>query len=217
MPFEPEIRDYVDNYVKKHLPREGAQWYIDYFSFIDDQQLMTKLAHEFLATQYMYKIFEGLKANEWLQVAQVKMQIIQYASIYEAVIHHLLFKHMSFHPNVQALQKQQVLKRISVSKELNELWHDGKKIITTYQAFEVRDIAKVRFDEKARVFQDLGFINESLANDIILLYSHRNAVHLHAEIRKQLAYELTLSRMAYRRMLPFKDQVCRQLTAIRIL
>lgn len=35
----------------------------------------------------------------------------------------------------------------------------------------------------------------------------RNCIHIHAEIRKGLKYELEQSKKAYWRMKPFKDQV----------
>ena len=39
------------------------------------------------------------------------------------------------------------------------------------------------------------------------IYGYRNAIHLVAEQRKGIEYELELSKRAYRRMRPFIDQI----------
>ena len=46
-----------------------------------------------------------------------------------------------------------------------------------------------------------------LASEIIEIYSYRNGIHIIAERRKGINYELELSRKAYRRMRPFIDQL----------
>jgi len=41
----------------------------------------------------------------------------------------------------------------------------------------------------------------------------RNAIHIHAEIRKSLDYQIDLSKKAYKRMQPFKHQVVSGMSA----
>ena len=45
------------------------------------------------------------------------------------------------------------------------------------------------------------------SSELIEIYSYRNAIHLVAEQRKGITYELELSKKAYRRMQPFIEQV----------
>lgn len=47
----------------------------------------------------------------------------------------------------------------------------------------------------------------------IELYSYRNGIHILAEQRKGITYELDLSKKAYRRMRPFIDQIKERLIA----
>ena len=56
------------------------------------------------------------------------------------------------------------------------------------------------------------FINDDgveidLPSEIIEIYSYRNGIHIIAEQRKGINYELDLSKKAYRRMRPFIDQL----------
>lgn len=46
-----------------------------------------------------------------------------------------------------------------------------------------------------------------LTSEIIEIYSYRNGIHIIAERRKGINYELELSRKAYRRMEPFLEQI----------
>ena len=46
-----------------------------------------------------------------------------------------------------------------------------------------------------------------LPSEIIEFYWYRNGIHLIAEQRKGIQYELELSKRAYRRMQPFIEQI----------
>jgi hypothetical protein len=87
------------------------------------------------------------------------------------------------------------------------LQHDGKPIIPTYEGVGKTDESKVRFDRKAECAFSLGLIEEWLRDEIIEFYEARNAIHIHAEIRKSFDYQLDLSKRAYLRLQPFREQV----------
>lgn len=140
------------------------------------------------------------------------MQVLSYASIYEAVIHHILFDVLTAQPQVVSLTEFPTKKQISIppaSLALLEkhLEHDGKRIIPTYEAIGKTDESKVRFDKKAECAEALGLIEGWLKDELIEFYEARNAIHIHAEIRKSLDYQLDLSKRAYWRMQPFKEQL----------
>lgn len=89
MAFKENIKKEVDEYSRNHIG--SKDWHISQFDFIDDNKLATRLGEEFLAARYLYKILEGLEAGGWLQRAQIRLQVLAYASIYEASLHYLLF------------------------------------------------------------------------------------------------------------------------------
>ena len=216
MPIDSIIRATVETYVGAHLPKDN--WYHLYFSFIKDSVLADRLADEFRSARYIYKTLEALEAKDWLQRAQIRVQILQYASIYEAVIHYVLFDLLCDEPKVKEIREYTKLTRISIpaaslSAIAKCLSHDSRFIIPMYEAPGVADLTKVRFDAKAGCAESLGLIDEGLRDDLIEFYEARNAIHIHAEIRKSLDYQLDLSRRAYRRMRPFRRQVIRFLAA----
>ena len=102
------------------------------------------------------------------------------------------------------------------------LSHDGKTIVPYYFAKKKKEKAKVRFDEKCSTAEKLGlihkYVNErgeeiDLPAEIKEIYSYRNGIHILAEQRKGITYELDLSKRAYRRMRPFIDQIKERLMA----
>ena len=55
------------------------------------------------------------------------------------------------------------------------------------------------------------FAVELICEDLIKIYELRNAIHIHAELKKEIEYHLYMSKLAYKRMRPFIDQVKRKL------
>ncbi|MBW6391328.1 hypothetical protein [Billgrantia antri] len=98
MAFSDETRSAIDAYLEGHLA--DWDWHKDRFDFISDPTLRDRLADEFISTRYVYKLLEGMAADSWLLRAQIRLQVLSYASIYEAVIHHILFKDLASNPEV---------------------------------------------------------------------------------------------------------------------
>ena len=211
--LDSAIAGMIDDYARGDLP--PREWFTDYFDFIRDPPLRERLSDEFYTTRYVYKILEGLAVQRELQVAQVRLQVLQYASIYEAILHHLLFDVLKAEPQVQQMLSFQSLKKYSVPPAMREtlagLVHDGHRIVPAYYSESQVSPSKVRFDDKARCVCDLGLIDGAMRNDLISIYEARNAIHLHAELRKGISWELELSRTAYRRHKPLREQIVRGL------
>lgn len=210
MPFKEDVKDRVIDYITNHMA--DADWCKNFFNFITDENLAERLGEELFATRFMYKFFEGIGANGILKRMQIRNQIFAYASIYEAVIHHILFVDLASTPEVENIKKITIKKQISIpADKLNNLKksliHDGKEIIPTYDKEISIDETKIRFDVKANCACSLGIISTDLKEELIEFYNIRNSIHLHAEIRKDIDYEIRLSRDAYRRLQPFKNQI----------
>jgi hypothetical protein len=216
MAFEAAVKDQIKAYIGAHVADED--WHIAYFDFVKEPTLEKRLGEEFISTRYIYKLLEGLGADEWLLRAQIRLQVMSYASIYEAVIHHILFDRLNTEPAVISLTEFPMKKQLSIPNASlallqKHLEHDGKQIIPTYEAVGKTDESKVRFDKKAECAAALGLIEDWLKDELVEFYEARNAIHIHAEIRKSLNYQLDLSKRAYLRMQPFKEQVTAALVA----
>ena len=89
MPLDKEVKDIVLSYCMRDLPNDS--WYENAFDFVKDDLLKSRLISEFKNARLVYKVFEGIAAEDELLLAEVKMQVLMYASIYEATIHYVLF------------------------------------------------------------------------------------------------------------------------------
>ena len=129
---------------------------------------------------------------------------------------------MSDEESVRRLVEFPRLVKVSIPQAKQEalekaLDHDNKVIIPTYQGTGRTDIAKVRFDDKAQCASGLGLIKPQLCRDLIAIYEARNAIHLHAELRKNLTYEIEMARTAYRRLAPFRSQLVNSMSSRDLL
>jgi hypothetical protein len=115
MTFSAEVKDAVNKYAAAHIG--SLDWHVDFFAFIADDKLAKRLGEEFYSARVLYKIMTGLEAKDWMLRAQIRNQIFSYASIYEAVIHHLLFDMLSTNPRVVALTKFPTRKLISIPRK----------------------------------------------------------------------------------------------------
>lgn len=212
MPLDETIKNDVNAYVLAHLPKDD--YYDEYFDYINDLTLKERLSQEFKSIRYIYKLFEGLYVNDWLLKSQVKIQVLYYASIYEAILHYMLFDRLLNHPLVNDLLTTKRYHRYSIPSESAHalssiLQHDGKDIIPMFEKLEPIDITKIRFENKVDTCKEVGMLSVGLAKDIIEIYNARNSIHIHSEIRRSQEYQLELSLRSYRRMKPLREQIVR--------
>lgn len=219
MAFSEKIKNEIQLYCTNHLPLDS--WYENEFSFIRDVELKNRIIMEFKAIRFAYKLYEGIEANNENLMFEVRNQIFSYASIYEVVIENVLNTYYFDTKEFDDLSYHIVPKKISIpknkEKELqNILSHNGKVIFPFYYEKKKKEKSQIRFDTKCRTAEKLGlihkFINKKkkeidLASELIEIYSYRNGIHIIAERKKGLNYELELSRKAYYRMRPFIDQI----------
>jgi hypothetical protein len=157
---------------------------------------------------------------------EVRNQILAYASIYEAVIGNVLSTYYSSTMEYYELMHHIIPVQISLPQKKQQmlqdaLSHDGKRIVPYYFVTKEKKEPQVRFDDKCKTAEKLGLIHKFVSNtgmeidlpsDIMKIYTYRNGIHISAERRKGINYELELSKKAYRRMRPFIDQIKEQLS-----
>jgi hypothetical protein len=215
MPFDPVIAKAVDSYARQDL-HGGLSEHVEFFSFLaDDPELRWRLGEEYYSARYIYKLLEGLRIGEnWARRAQVQLQVQQYASIYEACIHHLLFVRCADRPEVKALLERPTLREYSVNQKLRDSLAavkapQNRQVVAAVEAVLPLDETKVRFDSKARAACTIGIIDDDLTAELIEFYAARNMIHVHAELKRgaDWSWEINFARQAYWRLHKFKDQV----------
>ena len=219
MPLPKSSQEEIQKYCESHLPKED--WYEEEFDFIQDYDFKKRIIEEFQSVRYAYKLYEGLEATDIHLRFQIRSQILSYASIYEAVLEYVLNTYYSDTPEYEDLTHQDnVPTNICIPQDKRErlqaeLSHDGKEIYTVYYKRKKKQNTSIRFDDKCRTAENLNLIGKihredsviDLPAEIIEIYSYRNGIHLIAEQRKEIKYELELGKLAYRRLKPFIEQI----------
>ncbi|MGO1545599.1 MAG: hypothetical protein ACTHXA_14795 [Gulosibacter sp.] len=207
------MRSQTVEYARNDLAGDLA-WHVSYFDFINDLERRDRLGQEFYAARYLYKLWESLRIDEpWATQSQVQLQVQQYASIYEASIHHLLFVEASNEPVVQRLSEYRALVQRELPGHVMDRIRrldadDAEDIVGAVHAPRRTQESKIRFDSKVAAAVDLGMINEGLGHEIAGYYTARNYIHIHAELRQEdFEWQIAFARDAYRRLKPFKEQV----------
>lgn len=224
MAFSKEIKKEIEQYCSNHLPSDS--WYENEFSFVQDIRLRKRIIEEFKAVRFAYKLYEGIEATEENLLFEVRNQILSYASIYEVVIETVLNTYYSNTFEFDSLMHHVIPVKITIPKTKQKklqdtLSHDNKEIVPFYYDRKKREATQIRFDEKCKTAERIGLIHKftdnagneiDLPSEIIEIYSYRNGIHIIAEQRKAINYELDLSKKAYRRMRPFIDQIKEKLS-----
>ncbi|WP_073706554.1 hypothetical protein [Glutamicibacter sp. 0426] len=212
MALPEPTRSQAVEYARKDLPGD-VTWHVDYFDFISDIKLRERIGQEFYAARNLYKFWEGLRIDEdWAKQAQIQLQVQQYASIYEASIHHLLFVEAAETPQVQQLFEYQALVQrdlpVHIMNRIRDMkTDDSDDIVGAVKTTKRTQVTKIRFDKKVTAAVALGIIAMDLGDEITSFYTARNYIHIHAELSQpDLEWQISFARDAYLRLQPFKDQ-----------
>ena len=163
---------------------------------------------EFYSARHIYKLGEALKVSGTMLHAHVKFQIIQYASIYEAVIAYLLWGMFSNSDAVSKIEYHEAYKKAeSWPSSLNVANKDGEEIFLCTRRKERTSQVSIKFESKIKAAVEIGFLQPDLAEDIQEFFRLRNAIHLNTAVEREISYEIQQSELAYRRMRPFIDGV----------
>jgi hypothetical protein len=206
MPLPTSTSEEVLNYCKRDLP-DNFEWYRDEFDFVADNDLQEELAKAFYSSRYIYKLMEGLAISGNELHAHLKFQIMQYASIYEAVINYLLLNRYKEHTSVQTIQLHKAYRPIAALASPTKLTYEGNETFICLHKDAKTPWTSISFQDKVNAASDIGLIDEQLGEEIKEFYRLRNSVHIEAAAKRGIDYEVKEAKLAYRRMRPFIDQI----------
>jgi hypothetical protein len=199
MPFSKSVQASISQYIENYTG--DASFYSEYFWFISDPDLRTRLEEEFKSARYVYKLLEGMEAKDWLLTAEVRIQILLYASIYEAVLHHVLLQDYKDTDPVKRITTYEARTKINIPNAIKQKIVDDYAPAGEIAVYQLKsapiDERKIVFEEKAKVALELGLIDQAIYEVVVGVYSLRNAIHLHAELRRNIAYEIETAKGAY--------------------
>lgn len=206
MPLEEALRKSVDAYCKRDLAGD-LQWHINQFIFVADAELQRKLGRAFYSARYVGKLMEALLATGDELHPFIKFQIMQYASIYEAVISYLLWGKYATHPEVFRLQTHKSYKPVNALGSLTAM-HYGEEDIHTCVYREAKTPRNsIPFKDKVDCAVRIGLVEACYSEDIKKTYELRNLAHIETEAQKQIEVEIEQAKTGYWRIKPFLEKI----------
>lgn len=94
----------------------------------------SEIIEEFRGIRFVYKLYEGIEADNENYIFEIRYPIFAYATIYESVLHYVLYTYYADTIEFHDLQYHQVPAKISIPsaklEQLNSLLeHNGETII----------------------------------------------------------------------------------------
>lgn len=206
MPLEESQRKIIDAYCKRDLPGD-LNWHIDQFSFISDLELKKRLGRAFYSARYTGKLMEALLASGDEQHSFIKFQIMQYASIYEAVISYLLWGTYAEHHEVKLLQTHKAYKPVNALGSLTAMKYGAEDLFTCVYREAKTPRNSIPFKDKVDCAVRIGFVDATYSEDIKRTYELRNLAHIETEAEKQIEVEITQAKTGYWRIKPFIEKI----------
>ena len=204
MPLPEEERLRVLKYCAKHI--EPDNWFRTQVQYVTDALLIEEMNLAFYSARHMEKLGEALAVKDEKRHPHLKFQIVQYASIYEAIIAHLLFNRYKDHEAVKSIRAEKEYVKVSdVSKAVKD--QEGNYLVFCTKKVIERDPIHIRFENKLKAAEKIGIILPALRPELLSLYKTRNAVHLEAAARNSVIYEAKQAKKAYMRLKPFLRRI----------
>lgn len=205
MPLDETTRSAIHDYCVRDLPGD-IQWHIDQFPFIGNQELRQRLGRAYYSARYIYKLMEATFVAGEERHPFVKFQIMQYASIFEAVITYLLWNVFTDHLEVIHLQTHQAYKPVKALAHLTEMKFGDEELHTCVYRNAKTPKNSIPFKDKVDCAVRIGFVDVQYAQDIKRTFELRNLAHIETEAAKQLDVEIEQSKTAYWRLGPFLEK-----------
>jgi hypothetical protein len=206
MPLDEALRRNIHEYCVRDLAGD-LQWHVNQFQFVEDPELMKRLGRAFYSARYLAKLMEALFATGAEIHLFVKFQIMQYASIYEAVVSYLLWGKYADHDEVKKLQTHKSYKPVNALGSLTKMKYDEEDLFTCVYRDAKTPRNSIPFKDKVDCAVRIGFIDVAYAEDIKKIYELRNLAHIETEAEKQIEVELEQAKTGYWRIKPFLEKI----------
>ena len=170
---EKLISDYSVNPAREY-PNE---WFVRQFSFITDEKLREHLGDEFYQARFVYMLMDTLSLPCAKNKGIIKFQIIQYASICEALLNYVLEMYFKEEFENQFAAATYVSFPSALS-EKTKITYDGQALFLCKTKKEKAKITWSSNPVKAQFALEKGILTEEVKDSYCALYDLRNNAHI---------------------------------------
>lgn len=185
-----------------------SEWFTQYFSFLSDPTVEGQLGDAFYQARFMYKLMNALNLPLAKQKGIVKFQIVQYASICEAVLDTAITKYFK----EDAEKEFSVTELVKCSNALSvdtKITSGGIPLVLCKSKEKRGDLKRTRVDFKTKYAVSKGLITQATKDAVDNLYDLRNNIHILKAAKSQYTPKLREARDAFILMQTFIGEIKR--------
>lgn len=181
-------------------------WFTHLFSFVENEKLRDRLGEEFYQTRFTYTLMQTLSLPMAKNRGIVKFQIIQYASICEALLNYTLDLYFKdeFENRYAATSYTNFPSALS---DKTKITFDGKALFVCKTKTEKAKITWTSNPIKAEFALEKGVLSEDTKKKYCDLYDLRNNAHILKAVATDYYPKLKEASAAYELVFQFIAEV----------
>lgn len=198
-------RDLVPDTAFNAQDQYHSQWFEDYFSFLNNKSLSQHLGEAFYQARFIYKLMSALNLPVAKQKGIIKFQIIQYASICEAILD---FTIEAFHKDeaLTCFSSTEFIKFQNALSISTKISYENEELVLCKPKIKKGDLKRTRVDFKSNFAVGKG-ISDKMKNELCELYDLRNNVHILKASNGNYTPRLYEARNAFHLMQNFIEEI----------
>ena len=182
-----------------------SDWFVSYFSFLNEPSLQKNLGEAFYQARFAYKLMKALHLTKAKYYGLVKFQILQYASIYEAILDYYLDKH--YKDEIMTAYAEVLYSPVQATSNKTIIKHDGEDVFLCVKRIRKKPIKLIKIQSRTEFAVSKGIISDSMRDRICNLYDTRNNVHILKATQNKYVPNLSDAKKAYALMDDFVDEI----------
>lgn len=199
-------RDLVPDSNFKESDGYHSDWFKSYFSFLNKEPIAKHLGEAFYQARFTYKLMASLRLPVFKHSAMVKFQIIQYASICEALLQEAIETYYKSDFEKRYAIKEYILCSNAVSKDVKITNAQGQLYMCKLKEKKA-DIKRERIDHKTEFACEKGIISKDTKDNLDKLYDLRNNIHILKAVQNNYVPKLYESKNAFLLMQKMVEEV----------
>ena len=183
-----------------------SDWFAAYFSFLSDHTVETQLGVAFYQARFMYKLMNALNLPLAKQKGIVKFQIVQYASICEAVLDMAIVKYFKEDAE-KVFSVTELVKYPNAVAVDTKITCGGTPLVLCKAKTKKGDLKRTRVDFKTEYAVSKGLITQRTKEAVDNLYDLRNNIHILKAANSQYTPKLREAKDAFILMQTFVGEI----------
>ncbi len=183
-----------------------SEWFMQYFSFLNNPALETHLGDAFYQARFMYKLMSALRLPLAKQKGIVKFQIVQYASICEAILDTAITSYFK-NDAEKAFAVSEYKKSSNAVSKATKITYEGTELSLCKLETKKGILKRTRIDKKTEFAVSKGLFSQATKDAVDSLYDLRNNIHILKAADSQYTPKLREAKEAFLLMRNFISEI----------